>query len=80
MEYWSIILENYKGYDDVYYFDNYSVAEKTFKNLCEKYKNYDEFERTDDECSWFDPGYNEYSTFAKLEKSTIYIFDKVVDL
>lgn len=80
MEYWSIVLENYEGYDDVYYFDNYSVAKKTFENLCEKHKNYDEFEKVDNECSWFDSHYNEYSTFAQLRKSTINIFDKVIDL
>lgn len=80
MEFWSIVLDNYQDSDDIYYFDNYSVAKKTFEKICEKYKDYDEFERTEDGCSWFDPAYNEYSTFTRLEKLTIHIFDKVLEL
>ena len=81
MEYWSIILNNYKGYtgETVYYFDNYSVARETFEKLCEKYKDY-ELRRFDDRCCWLDLRYNYASSFAKLKKSTIQIFDKVVDL
>lgn len=80
MEYWSIELTNYRGNNDIYYFANYEVARETFNVLAEKHKNDDEFSREDGFMEWFDSSYNEYSTYAELKVSKIFIFDQTIDI
>ena len=67
-KYWSLRLCNYEGgEDEIIYFDNYDIAKKNFKALCKKGVDYDEFEADENSCSWFDPDYNEYSTYVTLD-------------
>lgn len=80
MKYWSIELTNYHGSDDIYYFKNYEVARETFNALAEEHKNDADFSREDGFMEWFDSSYNEYSTYAELKISEIYIFDKVITI
>ena len=74
----ALVLENFEGYDNIIYFINYNIAKQNFDVLCEKYKNYEEFEKEETECSWFDADYNEYSTHVWLKESTLNIFSKVI--
>lgn len=80
MEYWSIELTNYCGNDDIYYFSNYEVARETFNTLAEEHKNDAKFSREDGFMEWFDSSYNEYSTYAELKVSEIFIFDKAITI
>lgn len=80
MEYWSIELTNYCGNDDIYYFSNYEVARETFNALAEVHKNDDEFHREDGFMEWFDSSYNEYSTYAELKLSQVFVFDQAIDI
>lgn len=78
--YWSIELTNYCGNDDIYYFSNYEVARETFNALAEAHKNDDEFHREDGFMEWFDSSYNEYSTYAELKLSQVFVFDQAIDI
>lgn len=80
MKYWCLVLDNYMGEDEVFYFDNYGIALANFDVICKKYKNYDEFEKFDiDSCCWFDADYNEYSTYAYIEERELpQIFNEII--
>lgn len=69
--YWAIIFDNFKGEDSAVYFKNYEIAKKNFEILCEKNKDQEEFKRSEDRAVWFDPCYNEYSTYITLEKDEL---------
>lgn len=79
-QYWAIELQNYKGTDDVYYFTNYDIARNSFNLLAEAHKNDDEFHREDGFMEWFDSSYNEYSTYAELKLSQVFVFDQAIDI
>ena len=66
---WAIMCENFEGENSTFYFKNYKIANENFDILCEKNKNQKEFKKLN-ECtvSWFDPRYNEYSTYINLIK------------
>lgn len=78
MKYWALILDNYECADDIFYFANYDIAKQNFDVICENYKNYKEFKKTDKRCSWFDPKYNEYSTFVSLTEREIDIYNEII--
>jgi hypothetical protein len=78
-KYWTLVFTNYRGNDDRYYFANYEVAKKSFDMLAEAHKNDDEFSVEDSFMSWFDPDYNEYSTYVDLVEEPIYINENPVD-
>lgn len=78
MKYWTLILENYEDENDIFYFENYDIAKQNFDVICKKHKNYEEFEKTDKECSWFDPEYNEFSTFVLLAEREINIYNEII--
>lgn len=63
-EYWCVVLKNFEGEDDVYYFSNCEIAIQNFLALVSKYLDYEEFSLDIEEqvCSWFDSNYNEDST------------------
>ena len=67
---WAINCKNFEGENSIFYFKNYKIANKNFNILCEKNKNQVEFFKRSDgnTVSWFDPSYNEYSTYIKLIK------------
>ena len=68
--FWKLIFENYQGADFFYYFDNESAARTTYESIREAYKDYEEFEDdVADTISWYDPAYNEYSTYVYIEPS-----------
>jgi hypothetical protein len=78
-KYWTLIFANYRGNDDRYYFANYEVAKKSFDMLAEAHKDDEEFSVEDDWMTWFDPNYNEYSTYVDLVEEPIYINENPVD-
>lgn len=65
---YKITLDNYCGECafELYYKSN--NAKKRFQELCQEGKQYGEFEQNETECSYFNPSYNEYSTFITLEE------------
>lgn len=66
---WAIEVENFKDIDSTFYFENYEIAKDNFEILCLKNQNQEEFERNGEYmASWFDPSYNEYSTYISLTK------------
>lgn len=79
-KYWAITRENFKGEDDAFYFESFEIAKENFDTLCEKNKNQAEFERSGySNASWFDPDYNEYSTYIELvEIKRPAIYNKII--
>lgn len=73
MTYWALVLDNFQGDCYTYYFENFESALASFEALCETYKTYDEYERKNYCVSWFDPDYNEYSTYVRLAQESIVI-------
>lgn len=70
-KYWTIIMENYKGGVDKYYFESFEIAKKNLDKIIQIYANdtsIEEFRYDSFSCSWFDPTYNEYSTYVSLAK------------
>lgn len=66
-KYWAIEVENFEDINTTYYFENYEIAKDNFEILCLKNQNQEEFERNDEYmASWFDPSYNEFSTYISL--------------
>jgi len=78
-KYWTLVFTNYRGEDDKYHFANYEVAKKSFDMLAEAHKNDAEFSVGDSFMEWFDPCYNEYSTFVDLVEVPIYINAEPID-
>jgi hypothetical protein len=74
MKYWCLVLDNYEEEDSVIYFDSFETAKANFLSLAKKHEDFDEFEMEADEenkvfaCTWFDPSYNEWSTYASLHE------------
>ena len=78
-KYWTLVFNNYHGLDDKYYFANYETAKKSFDMLAEAHKDDDEFSVDDNFMTWFDAGYNEYSTDVVLVERPIYINTEPID-
>ena len=71
-EFWCLVFDNYHDTDHIEYFDTREHAVTAFEEICEVCKNHEEFEKGDDmTCCWFDPAWNEYSTFVYLAKLTM---------
>lgn len=70
---WEITYRNYQGdYFSEYY--HYEInAKQTFFQLYKENKDQQEFEGRSEnwEFSYFDPNYNEYSTFISLKEKTM---------
>ena len=71
---WEITYRNYQGdYFSEYY--HYEInAKETFLQLYEENRHQQEFEGSfvgDWKFSYFDPNYNEYSTFISLKEMTM---------
>jgi len=70
---WEITYKNYQGdYFSEYY--HYEInAKRTFFQLYKENKDQQEFEGRSEnwEFSYFDPNYNEYSTFISLKEMTM---------
>ena len=79
MIYWTIVTDNYCDEYHKYYFENYELAKKSFDALVNQHRNKAEFEANENHASWFDPHYNEYSTYVRLVKTEIVINNKVID-
>jgi len=77
---WRISLDNYMGEDDTIYFKNYEIAKKNFDRLCELNKDMPEFKINlkENTMSWFDHGYNEYSTRIYLFQGGPKFYDEIV--
>lgn len=87
MKYWCLVLVNFHSEDDKIYFDSFETAKANFLGLIENehVRDFDEFNiETDEEnkvfaCTWFDPSYNEWSTYAKLMELEIpYVHSDVI--
>lgn len=79
IETWAIVCDNYEGDYETYYFEDFESASRSFNKLVNKYKKYDEFKQNGHLISWFE-GFNEYSTYIRLVKTTIYIHDKMIEI
>ena len=82
-ELWTIKLSNYMGEDDTIYFENYEIAKKNFDYLRDMNKDMSEFEVVETKhsganMSWFDPNYNEYSTYVDLYEGGPKIYNEIV--
>ena len=70
---WEIIYKNYQGdyFSEYYHYEK--NAKETFLQLYEENQNQQEFEGSLDDWkfSYFDPNYNEYSTFISLKEMTM---------
>ena len=66
-----ITLDNYCGENITEFYHKAINAKRRFHQLCEEGKAYDEYEQDTTSCSWFDPSYNEYSTYIDLEECTL---------
>lgn len=70
---WEITYRNYQGdyFSEYYHYEK--NAKETFLQLYEENQNQQEFEGYLDkwEFSYFDPHYNEYSTFISLKEMTM---------
>ena len=78
-EYWCIVLNNFEGKDDKIFFENYYIARENYLNLIENHRDCDEFQAAEkNKCSWFDPYYNEWSTFVTLEKQPLPLYNEVI--
>lgn len=66
-------LENYQGEYTFELFHHKENAERRYNELLEENKNQSEFERYENVhvFSFFDPNYNEYSTYITLTESTM---------
>lgn len=69
---WSVILHNYEGREDAYHFSNEKSARETFNAIADAHRKYDEYEREEDRCSWFDADCNEYSTYVWIEPLVVF--------
>lgn len=79
MKYWAIEAENFEGFSEVFYFENYEIARANFERLFERYKEYDEFYAEDDDyCEWFDPTYNEYKTTIYLTQARVLVRNEII--
>jgi hypothetical protein len=77
--YWAIVCENYQGGDETYYFTSHEVAMKNFLKIVNSHKDEDEFRSDEDSCSWFDCGFNEYSTYIYVtERLLPEVYDDVI--
>lgn len=77
--YWVIVCDNFHGEDEVYYFKSYEVAKKNFDKIFQENKDKEDFVCNDDECSWFDPNYNEYETNVYItEKKAPTIHEDII--
>lgn len=78
-KYWALVMDNFEGQDDILYFKNYEIARENFEVICEKLSKNKEFFRWHDSyCEWFDPRYNEYSTYVFLCERELTIHDKII--
>ena len=68
---YKITLENYCGENDIELYHKSTNAKQRFCELCKEGKGYSEYERNNASCSYFNPNYNEYSTFITLEECTL---------
>ncbi len=67
-------LENYQGETSFELFHHKENAERRYNELLNENKDKDEFECYDNDeqaFSFFDPNYNEYSTFISFCESTL---------
>lgn len=66
-------LENYQAETTFELFHHKDNAQRRYNELLNENKDKDEFECCDDKqaFSFFDPNYNEYSTFISLIESTL---------
>ena len=78
MTIYKITLDNYCGENSIELYHNEENARKRFKELQEEGENYEEFEDDEFEISFFNPNYNEYSTFINFEECELdsLFFDK----
>jgi hypothetical protein len=75
---WKIVLENYQDEDTTCYFENYEIAKKNFNRLKDLNKDMPEFEIDGNTMSWYDCGYNEYSTYVYLLQGAPKIYNKII--
>lgn len=73
MTIYEIILDNYKGETTFELYHTETAARARMYELVQeaKYKEEFDYEEDDDEFSFFDPNYNEFSTFITLRKTTL---------
>lgn len=77
--YWSLVFENFRGEDEVYYFIDYETAKANFDKIVELYREHEDF-NLDDEmtCSWFDSDYNEFYTVVSLMERTPNVYRGII--
>ena len=73
MKIYRLILDNYQGESDVEYYRNKENAYKRVNELWDEGEQKEEFDWEDEDgklesFSFFDPSYNEYSTYISLEE------------
>lgn len=73
MTIYEIILNNYKGETTFELYHTETAARARFYELAQeaKYKEEFDYEEGDNEFSFFDPHYNEYSTYIVFNKITL---------
>lgn len=69
-------LDNYCGECAFELYDSKAKAVMAVRRLYkealeEEYKEL-EYDREENTCSWFDPSYNEYSTYVSIEESEVF--------
>jgi hypothetical protein len=69
--YWAIVCDNFRDECEVYYFNSYEMAKKNYDKIIQENKDKEDFVCNDNECSWFDPYYNEYETNIYITEKTL---------
>lgn len=71
MTIYEIILDNYKGDATFELYHTETAARARMYELAQEAKDKDEFEEGNDKFSFFDPCYNDLSTYITLRKITL---------
>ena len=79
MKFWAITLNNFQGESDIIYFKDEKSARISFDALCKQSEHFPEYEKTENEASWFDDDWNWSSTIITISKREVELNDSITD-